>query len=386
MEKDTIFCACGCGLEISKKGANGKPRRYEKGHQTKGRVYPKDESYWAKRLHKLNNAKKKCACGCGGVVSVSMEWLQERKAQRNVWLPKYKKGHEPVGECACGCGTQIVLVDERGVSRGYFGKHGGRAYKGGSTVDWASRTSEWNKKAPECACGCGSLIVRSESQLRAYNPIPVYLPGHNARKGCVRVIDPVEMSVILGTLMGDMSIVRPHPTTTPRLEIGHSVRQREYLLHKMEILNRFMWKWEVRENRGYGEGHQVMMARSSCMPAFEEIWGLVRPKGCGKVVTESWLGLMDERSIAYWYMDDGSLVRVKQRIYGAKFHTEGFSEKENALLASWLVSKGVEGAVVRKRGRYFFVKIPKKGVNRLFDMVSPYIHQTMKYKIGEELE
>jgi hypothetical protein len=46
---DLIDCACGCGEVIPRRGANGKLRRFVRGHQNRGKTYPRDATYWGIR-------------------------------------------------------------------------------------------------------------------------------------------------------------------------------------------------------------------------------------------------------------------------------------------------------------------------------------------------
>jgi len=144
---EMVECACGCGTLITRKGKNGKPRKYLRGHQTRGRkkVDRSSEAYWENRVRRMNTSAPLCRCGCGDPVAVTVSWLRQasENGTRPVWRPKYVEGHMPQVPCGCGCGTLVDILDVRGQPRSCVPSHAGRLSTPPEKVDWESRTSEW---------------------------------------------------------------------------------------------------------------------------------------------------------------------------------------------------------------------------------------------------
>ena len=96
-----VDCACGCGTRIPRKGKNGKPRKYLRGHQTRGRkmVDRSSEAYWENRVRRMNTSAPLCRCGCGDPVTVTVSWL--RRASEN--------GTRPVSDVFSGARSAISV-------------------------------------------------------------------------------------------------------------------------------------------------------------------------------------------------------------------------------------------------------------------------------------
>lgn len=378
-----VPCACGCGTLITSRGKNGKPRRYIAGHQNKGRVIVRD---WSTRLRHLNTrgAKRKCACGCGKPIIVDLPWLQAQKEQPCVWLPKYIPEHTPMGPCACGCGDTIALVNARGIPVRYAPHHaGGLPGPKGPRCDWDSRLLETNANLGYCACGCGGVLSRTLDQVRQQSGrVPKFLPGHNNRKHpVVPVLTPLETSVILGCLLGDYSIIRPHLTANPRLEFSHGLPQKDYAQHKMGVLHRLGWWTREELSKGYKPGSTLVVGHTSCQPVLEPLFQLTRPQGKKKTVSIDWLSYVDPVAMAYWFMDDGSMSWSFGHISCVSLHTEDFTEAENDLLAEWLRSKGYSETRVAWADGYPYLYLPRKSATAFIESVKDFVHPSMLYKV-----
>jgi len=186
-----LTCACGCEIEISPLGLNGKPRRFIQGHQTKNRRTERTPAYWTQRVFRINARAGMCLCGCGEKVIVTLEWVKARASKSCVHIPRYLDGHMPEVSCGCGCGTLVPAFDEKHQPRSYVPAHAGKAAAGILKVDWEKRTRDWNTSAPLCGCGCGQRLVRSLTQLRAQYEDVKYLAGHNGRRACVTELSGV---------------------------------------------------------------------------------------------------------------------------------------------------------------------------------------------------
>lgn len=371
-----IQCGCGCGTWISKKGKNGKPRKYLKGHQTKGRKVLRDDAYLLKRLTKLNDGRF-CECGCSKPLLLTFDWLKSKGAARNLYPPKFLEGHMPRTFCECGCGEEIDAFSARGLPRSYVPAHAGKAARGVLKVDWTQRLQTWQANAPLCACGCGQVLTRTEAQLKFYLKDPKYSPGHHRRRACVQKLTQKERDIIFGSLLGDMSISRPKET--PRLQFTHSQKQRAYATHKAEELGRLGWLLrEQKEPTSFGGF--VLQGSSSCMPVLDEVWQVVRSGGAGKVVTKRWLEEVGELGLAFWFMDDGSVGRKRGVVTHSAFHTEGFTFSENHLLCDWLFSRFGVTAQVKSTRTYFYLYLPREETNFLLEKITPHLCPSMAYK------
>lgn len=338
------------------------------------------EAYWEARLERLLRRERLCGCGCGEPIQVTLEWLRARGDQRNVWLPRFLPGHVPLISCACGCGELIEAVGDRGRPRKVVNqRHAARLATPPERVDWQKRAAEWNARAPECACGCGVRLHRTPAQMEARMPDARFLQGHGHRRASLQSLSSRERSIVLGLLLGDVSISIPHKT--PRLAFTHGLVQKRYALHKMEVLERLGWWWQEAQTSGYTDNRGIR-GSSSCTPALAEIYDLTRPDGGRKTVSQTWLEQLDDRSLAYWLMDDGSVVFDEGRVIQAALHTEGFTEAEHDLMVGWFRSRGYSQITKAKSKGYWYLYIPRPDAEQLVEAVRPFVHKSMEYKVG----
>jgi len=309
--------------------------------------------------------------------------------------------------CNCGCGTALPAFSKRN-----------RPNKGVSTHSWRmglqtpetrqqvqanvllravahqEYTQSWNANPPLCACGCGQPLHKTARQLK-YSSAgrQRYLVGHVHRHGTLTELTELETSVILGSLLGDFSLQRAGPSYAPRLTFTHGCAQLEYAKHKADMLSRLDFTLSVYTPKGSYSQNQVVRGASKSIPALAKIWDLTRSSG-KKTVTLQWLSLLDARSWAYWYMDDGSCGPLASSVRNPSklgypssicLHTEGFSALENQLLAQYLGTKGISGvrAVSTKGDRYYYLYFPRDAARAFLDMIAPYVHPSMAYKMPQ---
>lgn len=166
--------------------------------------------------------------------------------------------------------------------------------------------------------------------------------------------------------------------------MNHGPAQEPYLSHKAEILHAYLKthpKWSV--NNGFGTWtarfHTVQSA------AFKSLLKVMLQEAPGKrnlqkKVTPEWAAQLTHQSLAYWYMDDGTL-QSKQ----VKFMTHSFSLEECEILAQRLREMGYEGTktqpVKKNNNRtYHLVVIPTEGSKKFLKDTEEFAHESMRYK------
>ena len=279
----------------------------------------------------------------------------------------------------------IPAVNARGIPVRYAPRHKGgqKGVHHKELVNWAKRVQEGSQGIGLCGCGCGGRLIRTAQQVRKRFGYPLrFLPGHNSRKGCVASLDILEKSVILGSLLGDFSISFPHDSAAfPRLHFTHGAVQREYAMHKVQILRRLRWSCEDTISKGYKPGSILVVGRSSCQPVLSDIFDLVRPCRGAKTVTPAWIHELNSVSLAYWFMDDGSSTHSCGHLSTIAFHTEGFSEGENILLAAWFQSRGYPYVRVAHSRNRPYLYFPRAEAEHLVQEIRPHIFASVAYKI-----
>jgi len=88
--------------------------------------------------------------------------------------------------------------------------------------------------------------------------------------------------------------------------------------------------------------------------------------------------LLSARALAYWIMDDGSMDFNGS----TQLHTDTFSPKELDLLQEALsINFNLRTRLIKKRPGQWAIVIPLKQEKPLIDIVGPYMHESMLYKV-----
>lgn len=281
--------------------------------------------------------------------------------------------------CACGCGRK-VFRDKRGrQGKWIIGHH----VKRRTREEWGKRYEEALSAVPLCACGCGEKtrlhygesldqFIRNKGDRSFY----IYKMGHHKRSPeFVRPISEKERQAILGTLLGDSSLLFAHSRSTkPRFMCNHGGTQEEWAKHKAEILSGVGATVSFAKNAGYGSTHVRVTSKGSV--ALGDIYALTHPGG-KKSVSREWLDGIGEIGLAWWICDDGSCHGR-----GAKLHTEGFSLEENRIIADWM-SENYGPAYVAHGGKgHWNITVSADAQRSILPVVESYIPECMQYKLG----
>ena len=185
-----------------------------------------------------------------------------------------------------------------------------------------------------------------------------------------RAMNADQYQVFLGSLLGD-----GHLATTSsgrhRLQVTHGNCQRAYCEWKAS-----MFGVEVREFvGGYKNETEVCFAT--------RLIDLPRSKPWSKSTCPQWvLDEIDERALAVWYMDDGSLSSCG----GITLSTHSFDEDTHVRVCAKLDSMGFPAVYRRETkadGRSFFVtRLNQEGGVKFLCRIAKYVHETMRYKLA----
>jgi len=105
-----------------------------------------------------------------------------------------------------------------------------------------------------------------------------------------------------------------------------------------------------------------------------------------KIIPSNILDLLDPISLAYLIMSDGNYDKSRNRV---RIYTNSYSKEEVDMLSKALNTKfGIYTAILHDRKDQWIITIGATQLDSLRNLVSPYFHPTLLYRIGilEEVE
>ncbi len=191
-----------------------------------------------------------------------------------------------------------------------------------------------------------------------------------ARKNLKLIISNRQIEILVGSLLGDGYI-------SPRgqFQIAQSISQKPYLL----------WKYEELKSLSYGAPTEVTRFDNRYNKNYSQIRFWLRqyfiswrkefyPKG-KKIFPKTFEKYVSALSLAVWYMDDGNYSEGRN----VKIATDGFDLTSRQNLKDLLLRRFNIKSTLHKNGK---LRVSNESIKRFFDLVSPYTHSSMIYKIS----
>ena len=208
-----------------------------------------------------------------------------------------------------------------------------------------------------------------------------------AGKYCIRGVQksenalysPDQISFVVGTLMGDSYIHK-----SGQLLTTHSPAQEEYIRLKAKLFNGSINSATNQSNNSFGPGFPKLNLHTPVNEQLHHLRELFYVDG--KKTVKNILPLLDDKALAFWYMDDGSLNKKNASLY-----TNGFTYDDHVLLKEWFekthgIIATIDDVHVQYKGEtrnYNKIRFVNKESEKLFKIVAPYIIDELKYKLPE---
>ena len=236
------------------------------------------------------------------------------------------------------------------------------------------------------------LIVTEEHRVAyfedIFNPYINYTEAKNMEgKYCIRnpqrtenvLYSKDQLQFLYGTLLGDGCIHK-----NGQLLITHCNEQEDYINLKATLFNGVI-NTGLQSERGFKEG-TCLNLHSPVNAQLHKLHELIYINGSKTV--KNILPLLDKKSLATWYMDDGSLNNDAN----VRISTEGFSYEDHLLIQEWFKERwNIEVVISEKslvyKGKnndYFYVRMNNESSRKFFNLIEEYIIPSMKYKLPED--
>jgi recombination protein RecA len=189
-------------------------------------------------------------------------------------------------------------------------------------------------------------------------------------------ISNIEQQILFGGLLGDFCL-SPHNKTFRGL-VNHSIRQIEYAKYLHNTLNNitgvFRYIKVKANNKIYDECSFTIKPNIQLETLYNDFYGDFG----GKKDVPYNLSSLTPLAIAIWFMDDGFLLNNgHSKTLG--FSTCNFSLEGLLRLQKFLKEKYSIETIIRKN---FYLIVKKSSALTLYNLISPSIIDSMKYKIA----
>lgn len=198
--------------------------------------------------------------------------------------------------------------------------------------------------------------------------------------------------LIIGSLLGDGSIIIGKDCKNARFVERHSESQKDYLVWKRDLLKPFTKsKLSIKEPSDHvisgvkcktKRNYMFSTISHPCLTIFRNLFYI----GNKKIVPDNISDILNDFSFAIWLCDDGSFTfRRKNSIYRLDLHTESFTLDENMLLCNVLQNEyntkfRINSRKYKSGKAYYLCLSGKKNIYELVKRISSLIPYCMKYK------
>jgi len=217
------------------------------------------------------------------------------------------------------------------------------------------------------------------------------LPFSSPRVNPLKRIGPHNfdiLNILIGSLLGDGSMEKS--INGSRFVFYQAKVNGEYLLWLHQVTNKLGYTDKnipkIYSRKGstlvgdLDEIRYYYRFRTFTFSSFDWIYDAFYPKNSRKIIPDFIDTYLTPLALAVWMMDDGTSFKNK----GFKFSTNSFTLKEIQNLALILKTKYNLDTTIHKIGlnNQYNIYVPKTSFIILREIVKPYFHPTMLYKIN----
>ena len=189
-----------------------------------------------------------------------------------------------------------------------------------------------------------------------------------------------QLQVVYGSYLGDGNIAITKKNRY-RLRFTHGEKQKEYCEWKANMFG--IEELTYIEKNGYSQ-KPAYNFQTKIFDLEDEI-----PKDT-KNVPDWLLDKLDERGIAIWYMDDGSIDKHKLKDGSISnyisIHSNNFDYEIQEKFVKKFAQYGIDCTISKTKGKYYYLRFNKENTLKLLQLISPYIQASMRYKIDVRKE
>lgn len=182
----------------------------------------------------------------------------------------------------------------------------------------------------------------------------------------------LEISIIIGSLLGDGYLRIVPGRFNALLEINHTINQKDYVDWKYEKLKSLCKSEPVlRKGNGKRVAYRFNTRQHPELTKFHELFYVNKKKHIPDNIK------LDPPMLAVWYMDDGSKCRESD-VY---LNTQQFNLEDQKKCIKMLSGLGIKSSI-NKDKIYKRIRIIKNSIPTFFKIITPHVIPSMNYKLS----
>lgn len=198
----------------------------------------------------------------------------------------------------------------------------------------------------------------------------------NAYKASLK-LSQEQREILAGGLLGDLSLRKIGKFS--RLVVEQ--KNKDYLFHLYDIFSDYVRtppQERLQKRLPTSEVKSTWYFSTISHSDFEEFYTIFYPNNKKKTLPKNVVDYLTPRSLAYWFMDDGT---YNKSYYS--FATANFSAEEHDIIVNVLAEKfGLHCSVYKSKYNNLVVTATNASNKKFKDLVNPYVVPSMKYKLG----
>ena len=189
--------------------------------------------------------------------------------------------------------------------------------------------------------------------------------------------DEYQKAVIIGCVLGDGYLEENWSKTNYRLNLCHSIKQKEYVMWKANILQ----KWIISKPYLHKSTKSLRIRTVSheWLTFIQKIFYENKLKRIPENIEDF---LLNPITLAVWFMDDGNVRKYKGSVNSFDLNTQSFTLEENERLIDAL--KKVYGlkTTINLNNGYHRIHVLSADRFRFRNIIESFIIESIRYKLG----
>lgn len=198
----------------------------------------------------------------------------------------------------------------------------------------------------------------------------------------------LQKEVSIGLILGDAYLYTRNNAKSFAIKFEWGNKSKDYIHHVYDIFDEFILRPPVLYKRVNINNNIVYTWRMETFTsiAFCELGLLFIRNNRKSILKNIVFNHLTPRGLAYWYMDDGNLNYYKGNRYlkdmTCVLNTQGFNVEEVGILIDELNNKFKLDCYMSFNKIKPIIVIPSKSYNLLYELISPFMINHFKYKLG----